>query len=83
MTALQDHVDDYARKHGPCCAGCDWWRYYNSAVGECIRSAPVAGHERTAMLGIDGASLVAGAGHVMTPRDHVCGEYRDTSLATP
>ena len=70
-------VDAFYAGHGPCCAGCDWWRHYNSLVGECIRSAPVAGAERFAMLGINGLSLQPGAGHVMTRRDHHCGEFRD------
>jgi hypothetical protein len=70
-------VDAFYAQHGPCCAGCDWWRWYNSTVGECIRSAPVSGAERFAMLGITGSSLPLEAGHIMTQRDHVCGEFRD------
>jgi hypothetical protein len=30
------------------------------------------------MLGIQGASVNASAGHIMTPRQHRCGEFRDT-----
>lgn len=70
-------IDTYHAEHGPSCAGCDWWRFYNSLVGECIRSAPVSGAERVAMLGIERSSLLPGAGHVMTWLDHHCGEFRD------
>lgn len=74
----QHVIDAFYAKHGPCCAGCDWWRHHNSMVGDCIRSAPVAGAERIAMLGIHGSSLQPSAGHVMTLRDHYCGEFRDS-----
>lgn len=82
MTAkTQAIIDEFYEKHGPCCAGCDWWRWHNSIAGECTRSAPVAGKQRVAMLGISGASLAPEAGHVMTLRDHVCGEFRDSDGA--
>ena len=71
-------IDAFAKKHGPCCAGCDWWRWYNSVVGDCTKSAPVGGHERMAMLGVTWSSLNPGAGHVMTHREHVCGEFSDS-----
>ncbi len=48
-----------------------------SHAGECTRSAPVSEQERTAVLGIAACSLDLGAGHVLTQRDHVCGEFRD------
>lgn len=70
-------IDAFYAKHGPCCAGCDWWRWYNSCVGDCTRSAPVSGAERIAMLGFSYTSLPIGAGHVMTLREHVCGEFKD------
>lgn len=70
-------VSAFYKAHGPCCAGCDWWRFYNSMVGECIKTVPVSGIQRFAMLGITGSSLDAGAGHIATKRDHVCGEFKD------
>jgi len=76
----QTNVDAFHAANGPCCAGCDWWRWHNSLVGECIKSAPVAGVERFAMLGIESSSLAPGVGHVMTPREHVCGEFKDEPL---
>lgn len=70
-------VDAFYKARGPCCAGCDWWRWYNPLVGECIRTVPTAGIERFAMLGVESSSLTPGAGHIMTPRAHVCGEFKD------
>ena len=56
-------LDQFYLDHGPCCAGCDWWRWHNSVAGECIRTVPVASHDRYAMLGIRGASFPIKAGH--------------------
>lgn len=72
-------VDAFYKAHGPCCAGCDWWRWHNSLVGECIRTAPTSGAERFAMLGVTGSTLPLDAGHIMTPREHLCGEFKDES----
>lgn len=74
----QEVVDAFYWSHGQCCAGCDWWRHFNSVAGECTRSAPVSGDERTAMLGLKFNSICAGAGHVMTNRLHRCGDFRDS-----
>ena len=75
--ATQKSIDRFYWLHGPCCAGCDWWRHISSLIGDCTRSAPVSGAERVAMLGIERSSLPIGAGHVVTRRDHVCGDFRD------
>lgn len=75
----QARIDAFYAEHGPCCAGCDWWRWHNSVAGECIRTAPVSGIERFAMLGVRGSSLPPDAGHIMTPREHLCGEFKDES----
>lgn len=53
---IQRGIDAYYRKHGPCCAGCDHWGWFNSMVGECTRSAPVSGEERMAMMGMTSLS---------------------------
>lgn len=80
-------LDQFYAAHGPCCAGCDWWRWLNSVIGECHRSAPVSGRERTAMIGIRVHSQAQETGHIMTPREHVCGDFRDefdwSSLPAP
>lgn len=70
-------IDRFYVKHGPCCAGCDWWAPFNSVTGECRRSTPVSGEQRIAMLGMTSSSRVSGAGHVMTLREHHCGEFKD------
>lgn len=74
----QRAVDAFYWKHGPCCAGCDWWRYFNSVLGECLKSAPVTSEQRYAMAGLSSPSLLGGAGHVATPREHHCGDFTDT-----
>ena len=76
-TERQGILDRYYFQHGPCCAGCDWWRHLNSLVGECTRSAPVSGQERAAALGIENISRGFAAGHVITYRDHLCGDFKD------
>ncbi|WP_454727746.1 hypothetical protein [Cupriavidus ulmosensis] len=73
----QQLLDRFYAEHGPCCAGCDWWQRTNSLVGECRKSAPVSGADRFAMLGIRVTSLTPDAGHIMTPREHHCGEFKD------
>lgn len=74
-------LDQFYLDHGPCCAGCDWWRWHNSVAGECIRTVPVAGHERFALLGVTWTSYPIKAGHIMTPREHMCGEFFDSEQA--
>lgn len=76
---LQKAMDAFYHQHGPCCAGCDHWRFVNAVVGECRRSAPVSGAERWAMIGIFTVSGKAPeAGHIMTERGHHCGEFVDS-----
>lgn len=75
---MQKHIDRFYNRHGPCCAGCDHWRWLNSMAGECTRSAPVSGAEAISMLGMESPSLLPEAGHVITRRDHICGEFVDT-----
>jgi len=74
----QKYVDHFYKKNGPCCAGCDWWRYHNSSIGECTKSAPVSASERLSMIGIESLSGDIGAGHILTKRDHLCGDFVDT-----
>lgn len=76
-TDRQEFLDRFYFQRGPCCAGCDWWQSINSLVGDCTRNAPVSGSDRWAVLGIHGSSAPADAGHVVTRRDHVCGDFKD------
>lgn len=73
----QELADRFYTLNGPCCAGCDWWRSAKSVAGECIKSTPVAGEQRYAMLGVSGTSLPMGAGHILTFREHHCGDFKD------
>jgi len=76
---VQEAVDRfYWQRASPCCAGCDWWRHFNSSVGECLNSPPVANAERWAMIGVAEWSLPTGAGHIATTREHVCGGFKDS-----
>jgi hypothetical protein len=77
MTGWQEHLDRFYFQHGPCCAGCDWWRSLSSQVGDCTKSAPVDGSTRWAMLGVDNCSLTPEPGHVVTAYNHVCGDFKD------
>jgi hypothetical protein len=74
---VQRICDSFYVANGPCCAGCDWWDSINSQIGNCTRSAPVSGAERAAMLGMRAPAYAPGAGHVMTKREHVCGDFKD------
>lgn len=77
MDRLQQHHDAFYWRNGKCCAGCDWWRGISANAGACTRSAPVSGEQRMGMLGIESCSLPVPAGHVVTKREHVCGEFKD------
>jgi hypothetical protein len=73
----QEIIDSFYFEHGKCCSGCDWWRSITSTAGDCTKSAPVNGAARWAMLGIDLTSARLAPGHVVTARDHVCGDFKD------
>ncbi len=75
---LQLLVDRFYKQNGPCCAGCDWWRFHNSVIGECTKSAPVSAEERTGMLQPEKWNIQIGAGHILTRREHHCGDFIDT-----
>lgn len=78
MSERQEVLDRFYHSHGPCCAGCDWWRSLNAVAGECTRKAPTgARKDRIALLRMSNSSLSTGSGHVLTPRTHVCGEFKD------
>lgn len=84
---LQEYHDRFYFRHGPCCAGCDWWRSISGLVGNCTKSKIVSGRERLGMLGIDRCSARIKAGHAITARDYICGNFKDefdwTSLPLP
>ena len=77
MKETQDAVDSFYKLNGNCCAGCDWWRFFNSVLGECIKSAPVSGSDRMSMTGMYLTSVNVDSGHIITNRDHLCGDFKD------
>ena len=77
MSDFQESLDRFYMQNGKCCAGCDWWRHFSSRLGYCTKSAPVAESERWAIVGIVACSLTTGAGHIVTPSHHVCGDFKD------
>lgn len=70
--------DRYYSEHGPCCAGCDYWHSFG-VIGECRRSAPVSAAERFSMVAFvpSAHGKSPDAGHIVTDRSHVCGEFKD------
>jgi hypothetical protein len=83
----QESLDRFYFENGRCCAGCDWWQSLSSLVGNCTRSAPVGGRARWDMLGIESSSIKPPAGHIVTQREHTCGDFKDefdwTTLPLP
>jgi hypothetical protein len=77
MSTRQEILDRFYWEHGHCCAGCDWWRSISALVGDCTKSAPVSSEERSSMLGIYPSWPPIPAGHVVTPREHTCGDFKD------
>lgn len=75
---VSEAIDTFYIAKGPCCAGCDWWAPFNSVVGECRSSAPVAAEQRAGPLGVTASSAPLYAGHILTFREHHCGDFADT-----
>jgi hypothetical protein len=73
----QNKIDEFYRKNGQCCAGCDFWRWHNSVAGDCIKSNLVSGRDRASFLGIKNLSVEVESGHVITPRDYHCENFQD------
>lgn len=74
----QEYHDEFYRKHGRCCAGCDHWAWFNGVAGECMISKAVPGTQRLGVFGISNVSAPMPAGHIVTPRDYHCGRFKDT-----
>lgn len=80
-TKTQEAVDRFYMQHGACCAGCDWWHHYGSVLGECRRSAPVSAEQRYSMAQMDRLTFLTldeSAGHIVTNREHHCGDFKDS-----
>lgn len=80
ISKTQEASDRFYAQHGPCCAGCDWWHNSSALIGECRKSAPVAAEQRYGMVKMDRISWQLreqDAGHILTNRDHLCGDFKD------
>lgn len=81
LDRAQEAADRFYVKHGPCCAGCDWWHHSNSVIGECRKSAPVSAAERYSIVRMEWTSWRLSeleAGHILTNREHHCGDFTDS-----
>lgn len=72
----QESVDAFYASNGPCCAGCDYWRWINPIVGECVRFPPNQHHDAAEGLGLQHCSLPRSTSN-LTKRNHWCGEFKD------
>ena len=74
-------VVKFYKENGPCCAGCDNWRYFNPVLGECVKSNMMGHEDRISLLGF---KLYTGprmeAGHMLTGREHHCENFNDSEL---
>lgn len=71
-------IDLFYKENGDCCAGCDYWRFHNAVIGDCIKSAIVSPKDRISITEIESASFTLNSGNIITERDQVCGEFIDT-----
>lgn len=76
MTDWQFESDKFYWENGRCCAGCDYW-LSEGFIGQCTKSALVAAKDRTALINLENLTLDIGGGHIFTPRDYVCGNFKD------
>ena len=70
-------IDKFYFKNGKCCAGCDRWRHDGSLVGECTNSKIIPARERASLLNFNSPNICVKAGHALTRRDYVCGQFKD------
>lgn len=74
----QEAIDAFYWSNGPCCAGCDWWQWHNSQIGDCTATPPsMSGEDRLAFLGMTNCTAPTSPGHTLTKRDYHCGAFVD------
>ena len=72
-------LDKFYFAKGKCCACCDYWRTNGIGItGECTNSKIISSKERLGFLGWRNCTLDIGAGHAITRRDYVCGQFKDS-----
>lgn len=78
---VADYFYQVIMKGKPCCSGCDWWVTSNALIGDCTKNAPVSFDESISLLGMVvpvPPCQMRKAGHIMTPREYKCGDFKDT-----
>lgn len=73
-------VVEFYKKNGPCCAGCDHWRYFSANLGECEKSNIMSMEDRLSILGITHWTGPGEAGKALTERGYHCGNFIDSGL---
>lgn len=73
----QIRADKFYMQNGECCSGCDHWRGIGGTIGECTNSKIISSKDRLVFLGLRNCTLDIGAGHAITRRDYVCGQFKD------
>lgn len=74
----QMRADSFYMANGSCCSGCDHWRGMGGTIGECTNSKIISSKDRLRFLGWRNCTLDIGAGHAITRRDYVCGQFKDS-----
>jgi len=73
-------VIKFYKENGPCCSGCDHWRYFNNVMGECEKSNLMSMADRLSILGITHWTGPREAGKALTERGYHCGNFIDSDL---
>ena len=74
---IQECLDRFYWKHGPCCADCDHWKHLNAWVGECdqlaLSNVSLCQSSATVMRRVIRSTISSAA----TSRDHICRAFVD------
>lgn len=73
-------VIQFYKENGPCCSGCDHWRYFNNVIGECQKSNLMGMSDRLSILGITHWTGPREAGKALTERGYYCESFIDSDL---
>jgi len=80
MSEWLTDADRFYLRHGPCCAGCDHWRFLSQripSVGNCTKNAP--GTKQHLPPGIDWCSRwEMYSEYPFTHHNYKCPDFRDT-----
>lgn len=76
-TQDQIKADKFYMENGNCCSGCDHWRGMGGTIGECTNSKIMPWKDIMGFLGWENCTMNGKAGHAITRRDYVCGQFKD------